>query len=137
MGAGNRYTLTESHGLAYQLQCGCDCFEDDIFDCDCHEHQFNHLIDTIFELPLAKKYGMTDDRQSFYYGEMYMINLNTSHHGDIVVNLSYQRGFEQEGLQEANYEKVYLKIVKHINKSLPLFQGFGYTSAHYAIGEIN
>ena len=137
MGAGNRYTLEENNSiLAAQFDISCDCHMEDIFDCECGELMRDHLIDVIRELPLAKKYGMTDDRNSFYYGECYMIDLKSNYYGDaIVIDLSYQR-VEYESLQIHNYEKVYNRIIKHINKQLPLFFGHGYTRSMHKPNEL-
>lgn len=139
MGAGNRYTLEEDNNiLAYQFDVSCDCWENDITECDCQDFQLETLKETILELPLTKRYGLTDDRMGIYYGEMYVIRLSSNYHGDaIVIDLEYQNDFEHYGLQQSNYEKVYNKIIKHINKSLPLFIGHGWTSSHYEVGEIN
>lgn len=138
MGAGNRYTLDEDQSvLACQFDVSCDCWEHDIDHCDCAQSQLDVLISVILELPLTKRYGLTDDRRGVYYGEMYEIRLLDNYHGDaIVIDLIYQGDFEQYGLQEYNYERVYSKIVRHINKQLPLFVGHGYTSSTYEINQL-
>lgn len=138
MGAGNRYTLSENRDvLAFQLDVSCDCWEENIYDCDCKECQLDYLKEIIFKLPLAKKYGMNDARDSFYYGEMFTITLENNYSGDaIVIGFELQNDFEQYGLQLHNCERTYMKVIKHINKYLPLFVGHGYTSSHYEINEI-
>lgn len=139
MGAGNRYTLEENREiLAYQFDISCDCWEHDIYECDCRESELDTLTDVILELPLTKRYGLTDDRRGIYYGEMFEVRLLDNYHGDaIVIDLIYQNDFEQYGLQQYNYERVYNKIIKHINKTLPLFVGHGYSRSNYSINEIN
>lgn len=138
MGAGNRFTLEEDrHELACQFDVSCDCHEMEIYDCDCYEDQKMFLIDTIMELPLARKYGLTDDRMSIYYGEMYMIDLYADHYGDrIVIDFSYQRDCETEGLQEYNYVKTYARICRHINKHTALILGHGYTHSEIGVGQL-
>jgi hypothetical protein len=136
MGAGNRYTLVEdSNTLAYQLDVSCDCGPDDY--CDCFDCERENLIGHVLQMPLCKKYGLTDSREEIYYGDFYRITFNPSYYGDaIVINLEFENCCENESLQRANYLRCYNKIIRHINKAYPLFVGYGWTRGNIEIGEL-
>lgn len=137
MGAGNRYTLKEDgNELCCYVDTSCDCWEHDIYECDCYENQLDILKSIIETLPLFARYGWDDSRNSCYYGEMYKISLVSGNHNEIVIDLEYQDDFEYYGLQQYNYVKTYARIVRHINKHIALYIGHGWTSSHYAIGEL-
>lgn len=138
MGAGNRYTLEENRDfLAYQFDVSCDCWQDETYDCDCAECEIDFLREIIMQLPIVKKYGFDDSRMNAYYGDSYLINLEYNHNGDaIVIGFSYQDQYSENNLLAYNYERSYNKLIKHINKSLPLFVGHGYTRSNYAVNEI-
>lgn len=137
MGAGNRYTLTEnSDVLAYQLDVSCDCGPDDY--CDCMQCERENLIEHVLQLPLCKKYGLTDSRDAIYYGEFYRITFETNYHGDaIVIGLEFENCYENSTLHGINYVKCYNKIARHINKAFPLFVGHGWTRSLIEINELN
>lgn len=138
MGAGNRYTLEENNEiLAYQFDISCDCWEREEYDCDCAECQIDYLRDTIMSLPIVKQYGFDDTRMNAYYGESYMVNLEVSHNGDtVVIGFSYRDQYTENNLIKYNYERSYMKLIKHINKFTSLSVGHGWTSSNYAVGEI-
>lgn len=135
MGAGNRYTLKENNDvLAFQLDVSCDCWEKGVYDCKCQECELDNLRRIIMKLPLVKKYGFDESRMRAYYGDSYSIELYSNHNGDsIVIDFSYQDQYEENNLLRYNYERSYNKLIRHVNKYLPLFVGHGWTRTLYNV----
>jgi hypothetical protein len=135
MGAGCYYTLPDNRDvLAYWLDIGYE-FEgqednSDYFDCE-----LDNLESVLLELPLCSKYN-----GQLYYGKQFKIDLDSTYNGDgILINLivdlyDYDKKYN---FVVSNLEKVYNRIIKHVNKSLPLRRAAGaWCSAQFAIGEI-
>ena len=136
MGAGNRYALTENNNeLAIYIDRSCDCWESEIYDCDCANFVRERLAQVIEKLPLVNRYGWDDSRNACYYGEFYKIVLESGNHNEIVVNLEFQET-EYYGLQGSNYLKTYAKIARHINNHMMVHVGHGWTSSTYKVGEL-
>lgn len=134
MGAGCYYTLPDSRDvLAYWLDVpqpedGED-FSDN-FDCE-----LEYIKDCLLQLPLCTEYN-----GQLYYGDSFKIELDSTYYGDgILINLV----IDKPDYNEKYYfilsmlERVYLKIIKHLNKVMPLKRAAGaWCSASYGIGEI-
>ena len=136
MGAGNRYTLEENSSvLAAYVDTSCDCWEEEIHDCDCAEYQLQMLKGDIEELPLFDRYGWDDSRNSCYYGERYKIVIKHGNHNELVIDFEYQQDCEQVGLQEYHYEAAYHKVIRLLNKNMTLCVGHGYTHSEYKAGQ--
>ena len=143
MGAGCWYTLEEDRDIkAYWVDVEpCDTDEGEIFE-DYFENVLECLTETILELPICKKYGMVSSvnggyyKNKIYYGDSFIVSLDSTYHGDgIVINFEFQET-EYYSLQQANYEKSYRKLIKHINESFTLsIATSGYTSAEIKINE--
>jgi hypothetical protein len=135
MGAGCYYTLPQNRDIkAYWLDIGFAENEDDQDYYDC---EIDNLISLIKQLPLV--FLGNDDR--IYYGQHYEIKLESNYNGDgIVINLLIDdRDLNSQvyPLVLSNLSRVYRRIIRHINKSVPLrIATSGYTSALLAIGEI-
>lgn len=132
MGAGCYYTLEENRDIkAYWLDLGLQ-EESDEFLYDDEMVDLKYIIE---EMIKVDSFGADDWS---YYGDMYKIILEPTYYGDgIVINLEYQVvDHKLKGLQSYNYENVYRKIIKHINKFLPLrVATTGYTSVEMGINE--
>lgn len=131
MGAGCYYTLPDNRQIkAYWLDVVID--DDEI--ADQYDYDKQYLIDVITELPLA----VVAPSGRLYYGKHYRIELDPTYNGDgILINLAIDLPeYDQRyGLTLANLERVYNRIIKHVNKSLPLrVASSGYTSVLIAAG---
>lgn len=136
MGAGCFYTLPDDRSIrAYWLDIGFaeDDDQSDLFNCE-----LENLREVIKGLPLA--WFGNDDR--IYYGQHYEIKLESNYNGDgIVINLAIDdRDLCSRiyPLVLSNLARVYARIIRHINKALPLrIATSGYTSALIDIGALS
>ena len=139
MGAGCYYTLPDSRDmLAYWVSLELDQTEEDRDEFDSefyHEIMMEDLTSLLLELPLCKEYNGV-----LYYGDNFTIELPSTYYGDgILINLVMRLPDydEKYNFVLSNLERVYKRIIKHVNKSLPLRRAAGaWCSASYAIGEI-
>ena len=135
MGAGCYYTLPDNRQIkAYWLDVASDESDPDEF-AHAVQCERDYLQELIAELPLAGVYG-----GALYYGKHYRIDLEPTYNGDgILINLAvdlpdYDHRYP---LTLANLERVYMRIVKHINKKLPLrVASSGWTSATVERGSL-
>lgn len=135
MGVGCYYTLPDSRDvLAYWLDVppADEESEDNSFSFDC---DLDYLKEILLTLPLCHEYN-----GQLYYGKQFKIDLDSTHYGDgILINLvidlyDYDPKYN---FVLSQLEKVYHRIIKHVNKSLPLKRAAGaWCSASYNIGEI-
>ena len=135
MGAGCYYTLPDNREIkAYWLEVASDeSTPEDFSDAVQYEHEY--LQELITELPLAGVYDGV-----LYYGKHYRINLESTYNGDgILINLvidlpEYDRLYP---LTLANLERVYTRIIKHVNKSTALrIASSGYMSEAVPVGGV-
>lgn len=133
MGAGCYYTLPDNRDIkAYWIDV--ESSEEEHGDQYDFEKEF--LRDLILELPLAGV-GITGQ---LFYGKHYRIDLEPTYNGDgILINLAvdlaeYDRLYP---LTLANLERVYMRIIKHVNKSTALrIASSGWTSANVERGSL-
>jgi len=136
MGAGCFYTLPDSRDvLAYWLSVDYDASLDEFENSDNFDCEVQYLKDVLKQLPLCEEYNNT-----LFYGKHFKINLDSTYNGDgILINLvldlpDYDHSFN---FVLSNLGKVYNRIIKHVNKSLPLRRAAGaWCSVQYGIGEI-
>lgn len=136
MGAGCYYTLPDNRDvLAYWLAVDFDEELDEYENSDNYACDLEYLKELLLQLPLCHEYN-----GQLYYGKHFKIDLDSTYHGDgILINLIvdlYDYN-EKYNFVVSNLERVYNRIIKHINKSLPLKRAAGaWCSAQFAIGEI-
>lgn len=136
MGAGCYYTLPDNNQIrAYWLDVASDESDPEDF-ADTVQCEREYLRDLVLELPLAGV-GITGQ---LFYGKHYRIELSQTYNGDgILINLSvdlpdYDRRYP---LTLANLERVYTRIIKHVNKSTALrVAACGWTSANVERGSL-
>jgi hypothetical protein len=127
MGAGCYYTLPQNRDiLAYWVDVTLDDEDRDLGwdDSDFHDVLLDDLKSCILELPLSYDKKGTQ----IYYGKHYIIELEPTYYGDgILIHLSVDLEDWRDlyPLMYVNLEKVYNKIVKHINKSFSLKRAAG------------
>ena len=137
MGAGCHYTLPDNRNIkAYWLDLSCADEEQNdpdlwAFHWDT-EKEF--LQDVIAQLPLATV-GVNG---VLYYGKYYRIEFVSTYNGDgILINLVIDGLYEWAQvypLTLANLERVYHKIIRHVNKSTALrVATSGYTATTIAM----
>jgi hypothetical protein len=136
MGAGCYYTLPDSRDvLAYWLAIEFDESLDEFENSDNFECELEYLKNILLDLPLCGQFN-----GKLYYGKNFKIDLDSTYHGDgILINLiiDLPEYNEKYNFVASNLERVYNRIIKHVNKSLPLKRAAGaWCSAQYAIGEI-
>lgn len=136
MGAGCYYTLEEDRDQrAYWIE-----LEDTANEFE-YEWLIESIIDHIMELPICKKYGQVPSRNGYenkiYYGDMFIVSLESKYYGDgVIINFEFQE-VEYEGLQRSNYIKSYMKLIRHLNKSFELnIATSGYTCSKLEINSI-
>lgn len=131
MGAGCYYTLPDNRDIkAYWLDFGTD------YDEYTYQDETDFLIEVLSALPLFYK----GNNNALYYGKHYRIELKPTYYGDgLLINLvvDLEEWQEMHGLTLANLEKVYNRIIKHINKSASLrVASSGYTSCLIETGSL-
>lgn len=134
MGAGNRFRLREDSDIAAMfVRTECMC-EPEAAYCSCWQDTRDNLLECILRHPTVTKYGLRDDRTSAYYGELFIVKLEAGHYDEIVIQFEYDSHCPDH-MHMLNYEKCYHSLIKHVNKEFEVYEGFGYTSAKYEIGE--
>jgi hypothetical protein len=134
MGAGCYYTLPDNRDiLAYWLDVPASDEDEDYSDN--FECELDYLKEVLLSLPLCHEYN-----GQLYYGKQFKIDLDSTYYGDgILINLviDLYDWSEKYNFVLSNLDKVYHRIIKHVNKSLPLKRAAGsWCSAEYGIGEI-
>lgn len=148
MGAGNRYTLAEDREtLALYIPTDELGYTDELnpedFDQESYDFQYDCLIhfldETFMRMKIVQKYGRCQDSNGYtnqwYYGDSYLISLESGNHGEIVINFEYQNS-DPSALVVHNYIKAYHKLCRYVNKFIKLYEGYGYTHGVYEIGQL-
>ena len=134
MGAGCYYTLPDNRDiLAYWLDVPASDEDEDYSDN--FECELDYLKEVLLSLPLCHEYN-----GQLYYGKQFKIDLDSTYYGDgILINLVIDMydWSEKYNFVLSNLDKVYHRIIKHVNKSLPLKRAAGaWCSANFAVVEI-
>lgn len=133
MGAGNYYRLEDNRDVPmYWVDIEClneECNEDNY--CYCQEYIEEDIHNVLSELPKVWK-GDKD----LHYGAYYDIEIKSNYYGDgLLIDFRISPMYDDTHLAHLNLETCYNKIIRHLNKSFEIYQGHGYTSSKYGIGE--
>ena len=137
MGAGCDYTLPDSRDIkAYWIGLEIEEYQDgEEAGSACYEFLIEDLKYCLLGLPLCHEY-----QGQLYYGKQHKIDLDPTYHGDgILINLvvdlyDYD---EKYNFVLSNLEKVYNKIIRHVNQRFELRKATsGYTSCTIERGSI-
>lgn len=139
MGAGCYYTLPDNREiLAYWIDLTLDQGDEnsDEFDTDFYsEIMADDLKECLLDLPLCHEY-----HGQLYYGKHFKIDLASTYYGDgLLINLSVDLydWSDNYNFVASNLDRVYNRIIKHVNKSFKLCRAAGaWCRAEFAIGEI-